>query len=149
MNIEIKNELIERQSTLSQLDKQYFAPTTDIPAGYFEGMEDAFFAKMREENAPKASTSINMWDKTRVNYAIAAVSVFAIVGVALFSIVRTDKVSSLSQNEVVNYLQEEDELTENMPPIKVDETVKIEELTNEEIKNYLLENEDIDITNIN
>lgn len=150
MNIEIKNELIESQSILSQLDKKYFVPANEVPTDYFDKMEDRFFAKLNEENAPKATKTISIWEKTNFQYAVAAVSIFALVGISLFSILRSDnKMNSLSQNEVVNYLQDEGELSTDMPSIQKIESVNIDDLTKEEIKNYLIENEDIDVNNIN
>jgi hypothetical protein len=152
MREEIKNELIEQQSILSQIDKSYFAPTSEVPNGYFEGMEDAFFAKLRANDQPKASQSISLWQKSKVSYSIAAVSIFAIIGFAMFNLFRTDNMNSLSQNEVESYLVEEEELTavsDTNTKISTPSTVKLNELTNEEITNYLLENEDIDIQNIN
>lgn len=149
MNVELIKELEERQSILSQLDKQYIAPTNEVPSGYFEGMEDAFFARLREDNAPQASKSINIWEKSKLSYSIAAVSIFAIVGLSIFSLLRNDNMNTLSQNEVESYLVEEDEMI-------IDSTVKISspdmklnDLTNEEITKYLIENEDIDLTQIN
>jgi hypothetical protein len=151
MREEIKNELKEQQSILSQVDKHYFTSTNDVPNDYFEGIEDAFFAKLRANEQPRASQSINLWQKSKLSYSIAAVSIFAIVGFSIFNLVRPDKMNSLSQNEVESYLVDEDELSTDLnknSKLSTQSTVNFNDLTNEEITKYLIENEDIDIQNI-
>jgi len=148
MSTELNKELRERQSILGQIEKQYFVPNHEVPADYFANMEDAFFLKLKEEYMPKAAKSISFWEKTRVSYSIAAMTAFAILGFGMFSLLRKNDANNLSQNEVVKYLQEEDEI----PTVELNTNKSIlnmNELTQEDIKKYLMENEGIDVSNIN
>lgn len=147
MNTELKNELLNRKSILGSIDKQYIINEHEVPNGYFDQMEDKFFASLKKEvDIPRETKTISFWERTRVSYSIAAVSIFAIVGFGLFSLLRKDSINSLSQNEVVSYLEDEDELSTEIPSSS---NININELTNEEIKKYLMENEGIDLNNMN
>ena len=145
MNIELRKELEEQQSTLGLIEKSYIVIGGDIPSDYFENMESRFFEKLKADAQPKEAVVISFWERTRVSYAVAAVCAIAVVGLGLFSILRNDNISTLSQNEVVKYLEEEDEWS---PVDDKSAVVDLNYLSKEEIKAYLIEDEGIDLTSI-
>ena len=48
MNNELKKELEDLISPLAGVDKHYYANQNDLPANYFEGMEDRFLLFLKE-----------------------------------------------------------------------------------------------------
>lgn len=144
MNQDVKNELTELESILFTIDKLDTNSTEDIPSGYFESMEDRFFAKLNSDTTPKAA-SISIFENKRIAYNLAAVLAFAILGLGLFSILKPQSKNQLSQNEVIHFLEEEGEIT---TPLS-DSNSTLDKLSDEEIKKFLSEIEGMDVTNIN
>lgn len=145
MEKNIINELKDQGSILAELPKKYYVNQNDIPSGYFEGMEDRLIAKIRMAQQPKTA-SISIWERYSRAQRFAAAASVAVIGLSLYTLMRSNSESNFSQNEMKSYLISEGEYAD--PKIAADSTVHIEDLSKEDIKRYILENEDIDINTI-
>lgn len=148
MNNELKRELEEIKSPLAGMDKHYFANQNEVPANYFEGMEDRFFQLLRENEAPREARQISMFSTKRFSYAVAAVSAFAILSLGILTIMKSSG-PQLSENDVKTYLEEEGDFLAVEMPTKAEQAKKIKKLSDDEIKNYLCEVEGMDCGQIN
>jgi hypothetical protein len=148
MNNELKRELEEIKSPLAGMDKHYFANQNEVPANYFEGMEDRFFQLLREKETPREARQISMFSTKRFSYAVAAVSAFAILSLGILTIMKSSG-PQLSENDVKTYLEEEGDFLAVEMPTKAEQAKKIKKLSDDEIKNYLCEVEGMDCGQIN
>lgn len=148
MNNELKKELEELKSPLAGVDKHYFANQIDIPANYFEGMEDRFFQLLRENEAPREARQVSIFSTNRLSYAVAAVSAFAILSLGILTIMKSSG-PQLSENDVKTYLEEEGDFLAVEMPTKEEQEKKIKKLSDSEIKDYLCEVEGMDCAQIN
>lgn len=148
MSTELNNELKELGSVLSQVEKTYFADNSQVPLGYFDGMEDRFLAKLKIEEAPREPRSISIFGSKRISYALAAVASFAILGIGLFTLVKQNNTYNLSQNEVVAFLEDEGLLSHNANYANAT-PVNLDNISKEEAIKFLVEEEGMDVTNIN
>lgn len=148
MSTELNNELKELGSVLSQVEKTYFADNSQVPLGYFDGMEDRFLAKLKIDEAPREPRSISIFGSKRISYALAAVASFAILGIGLFTLVKQNNTYNLSQNEVVAFLEDEGLLSHNANYANAT-PVNLDNISKEEAIKFLVEEEGMDVTNIN
>lgn len=145
MNHELKKELEELKSPLANMEKQYFAQPSELPKNYFEGMEDRFFERLKQEEVPREAKHITMYNNKRFSYAIAAVSAFAILSLGILTVMKSSE-PQLSENEVKTYLEEEGDFLAIEMPSKVEQFNKLSE---SEIQDYLCEVEGMSCGHLN
>lgn len=145
MNHELKKELEELKSPLALMEKQYFAQPSELPKNYFEGMEDRFFERLKQEEVPREAKHITMFNNKRLSYAIAAVSAFAILSLGILTVMKSSE-PQLSENEVKTYLEEEGDFLAIEMPSKVEQFNKLSE---SEIQDYLCEVEGMSCGHLN
>lgn len=153
MNKDLKNELKEIHSFLEKIDIQDVKMNhSDVPEGYFDSMEDRFFANIQKE------TNVSFFSRFHISYAVAAVVAFVFFGYFAFSILNKDTQKfNLSENEVHEYLQEnyeeleEEELVAMIKETEIKKAINdsLNEVSEEEIKAYLMEKEGVDFKNVN
>jgi hypothetical protein len=146
MKDDIKKELEELKSPLAAMDKHYFTNQNDVPANYFDGIEDRFFQLLKEKEKPREANQISIFQTKRISYSIAAVSAFAILGLGILTIMRSSG-PQLSDNEVKTYLEEEGDFL--AVEKKTEQAKKLKNLSDNEIKDYLCEVEGMDCAQIN
>lgn len=149
MNPELKAELKEIKSILAKLDKNYFADNSQVPPAYFDGMEDRFFNALKENNVPKESSSISIFNTKRFSYAIAAVAATAILSLSILTLIQSEKMPAISDNDVKTFLEEEGDFLALDQNTELGSMQKLKHLSNDEIKNYLCEVEGMDCEQIN
>lgn len=149
MNEELKKELEQLQSPLAEIDKHYFTQSNTMPDDFFSGMEDRFIAQMREKSTPREAQQISMFSGKKLSYSIAAVSAFAILGLGIFTIVRSEGANQLSQNEVKTFLEEDGDFLAVDNTALINPSPALDKISDEEIKNYLCEVEGMDCTQVN
>jgi hypothetical protein len=153
MNKDLKNELKEIHSFLEEIDIQDVKMNhSDIPEGYFDSMEDRFFANIQKE------TNVSFFSRFHISYAVAAVVAFVFFGYFAFSVLNKDTQKfNLSENEVHEYLQEnyeeleEEELVAMIKETEIKKAINdsLNDVSEEEIKAYLMEKEGVDFKNVN
>jgi hypothetical protein len=153
MNKDLKNELKEIHSFLEEIDIQDVKMNhSDIPEGYFDSMEDRFFANIQKE------TNVSFFSRFHISYAVAAVVAFVFFGYFAFSVLNKDTQKfNLSENEVHEYLQEnyeeleEEELVAMFKETEIKKAINdsLNDISEEEIKAYLMEKEGVDFKNVN
>jgi hypothetical protein len=153
MNKDLKNELKEIHSFLEEIDIQDVKMNhSDIPEGYFDSMEDRFFANIQKE------TNVSFFSRFHISYAVAAVVAFVFFGYFAFSVLNKDTQKfNLSENEVHEYLQEnyeeleEEELVAMFKETEIKKAINdsLNDVSEEEIKAYLTEKEGVDFKNVN
>jgi hypothetical protein len=153
MNKDLKNELKEIHSFLEEIDIQDVKMNhSDIPEGYFDSMEDRFFANIQKE------TNVSFFSRFHISYAVAAVVAFVFFGYFAFSVLNKDTQKfNLSENEVHEYLQEnyeeleEEELVAMFKETEIKKAINdsLNDVSEEEIKAYLMEKEGVDFKNVN
>jgi hypothetical protein len=153
MNKDLKNELKEIHSFLEKIDIQDVKMNhSDIPEGYFDSMEDRFFANIQKE------TNVSFFSRFHISYAVAAVVAFVFFGYFAFSVLNKDTQKfNLSENEVHEYLQEnyeeleEEELVAMIKETEIKKAINdsLNDISEEEIKAYLMEKEGVDFKNVN
>jgi hypothetical protein len=153
MNKDLKNELKEIHSFLEEIDIQDVKMNhSDIPEGYFDSMEDRFFANIQKE------TNVSFFSRFHISYAVAAVVAFVFFGYFAFSVLNKDTQKfNLSENEVHEYLQEnyeeleEEELVAMIKETEIKKAINdsLNDISEEEIKAYLMEKEGVDFKNVN
>ena len=148
MNNELKKELEDLRSPLAGVDKHYYANQNDLPANYFEGMEDRFLLFLKEKETPREAKQISMFSTKRFSYSVAAVSAFAILSLGILTILKSTG-PQLSENDVKTYLEEEGDFLAVEMPTKDEEAKKLKKLSDSEIKDYLCEVEGMDCGHIN
>jgi hypothetical protein len=156
MNKDLKNELKEIHSFLEKIDIQDVEmKQSDIPEGYFDTIEDRFFANLHKETHVKR---VSIFSRFHISYAIASVVTFAFIGYFAYSILNKDTQKfNLSENEVHEYLQEnyeeleEEELVAMIKETEIKKAINdsLNEVSEEEIKAYLMEKEGVDFKNVN
>ena len=149
MNEELKQELQKLQSPLAKMDKHYFAQSKDLPDNFFTGMEDKFIDQIREKSIPREGQQFSIFSGKRFSYSIAALSAFAILGLGIFTIVRADGGSQLSQNEVKTFIEEDGDFLAPENTATINPSPALEKISDEEIKSYLCEVEGMDCTQVN
>jgi hypothetical protein len=149
MNEELKRELQQLLPPLAELDKHFFAQSKDVPENFFRGMEDKFIAQIREKSTPRESQQFSIFSGKKFSYSLAAVSAFAILGLGIFTIVRSEDGSQLSQNEVKSFLEEDGDFLAVDNTAFINPSPELEKISDEEIKNYLCEVEGMDCTQVN
>ena len=149
MNEELKKELQDIQSPLAEVAKHYYADSNDLPAHFFAGMEDRFIAQMQEKSTPREAQQFSMFSSHKLSYSIAAVSAFAILGLGIFTIVRSEAGSQLSQNKVKTFLEEDGDYIALDYTSPLNHKPELEKISDEEIKNYLCEVEGMNCTRVN
>lgn len=155
MNKDLKNELKEIHSFLEKMDVQDVQfDHSDLPHGYFDSMEDQFFAKLNEKTNAR---NVSFFAKFHISYAIAAVVSFLFIGYFAFTILNKDTQKfNLSENEVHEYLQEnyeeleEEELIAMLKETEIKKAIQdsLSSVSEEDIKAYLMEKEGEDLKNI-
>lgn len=143
---EIISELEERNSVLSQIPKKYYADTASIPSGYFEGMEDRFFANISANQMPRA-TSVSIWQRISTPARVAAMLALTALGIVLFR--QLDSSENISNNELMSYLQDEGYTVETKKYSENEiKQNHLDKLSEDEICQYLNEVEGIDVCKI-
>jgi hypothetical protein len=146
MNTEIREELQEQKSTLGNIPKHYFVNNESIAADYLNGLEDNIWSKIQAESKPKAA-SVNLWERFSSRAQLAIAASIAFVGFGIFTIINTQDEFNLSQDDMLCYLQNEDEFVDNIQKDSK-QYVNLDSLTNDEIKKYIAENEGLDVKSI-
>jgi hypothetical protein len=155
MNKDLKIELKEIHSFLDKIDIQKNNVNyKDVPEGYFDSMEDSFFANLQKESNAK---HISIFTKFHLSYAIASIVTFAFIGYFAYSILNKDTQKfNLSENEVHEYLQEnyeeieEEELLAMIKDTEIKKAINdsLNNVSENDIKSYLIEKEGVDLINI-
>jgi hypothetical protein len=156
MNKDLKNELKEIHSFLEEIDIQDVKMNhSGIPEGYFDTIEDRFFANLYKETKVER---VSVFSRFHISYAVAAVVAFVFFGYFAFSVLNKDTQKfNLSENEVHEYLQEnyeeleEEELVAMIKETEIKKAINdsLNDISEEEIKAYLMEKEGVDFKNVN
>jgi len=146
MNTEIRKELQEQKSTLGQIPKHYFVNNESIPSDYLNGLEDNIWSKIQAQSQPMAA-SVNLWERFSSRTQLAMAASIAFVGFGIFTLINNQDEFNLSQDDMLCYLQNEDEFVDNIQKDSK-QNVNLDSLTNEEIKKYIAENEGLDVKSI-